>query len=358
MRLLITGGAGFVGAALCRFFKAAAPQASVVAFDNLKRRGSEHNIAEFRRLGIEFVHGDVRVAADLQDLTGNYDLMIEASAEPSVHAGTAGGTSCRYLLDTNLQGTLNALEFARGRTGGMIFLSTSRVYAIPSLRALPLQDMPTRFSLPSGVQGVGLSDKGINEAFPTVGHGFRSLYGTTKLASELFIEEYAQNFAMPVLINRCGVIAGPGQFGKTDQGVFTLWVARHVFGGTLSYTGFGGTGKQVRDLLHPRDLYDLMVKQQQALPKARGEVFAVGGGVPGSVSLREYTDLCANVCGKQLTIKGVDTTAAVDIPYFVMDASRAMDTFNWKPAHSPAAIVKEIHGWLHSERQQLEPLFT
>lgn len=357
MRLLITGGAGFVGASLCRLFKAHDPNVDIVAFDNLKRRGSEQNLAEFKRLGVTFCHGDIRVPTDLDELPGNFDVMIEASAEPSVHAGTRGGTSCRYLLDTNLGGTLNALEFARGRVGGTVFLSTSRVYPIPSLRQLPLQETASRFELPVNVQSTGLSARGINEDFPTVGQGFRSLYGSTKLASELFIEEYAQNFAMPLVINRCGVIAGPGQFGKTDQGVFTLWVARHFFGGTLSYTGFGGTGKQVRDLLHPRDLHSLIVKQMDGLAKRRAEVFAVGGGVEGSVSLQEYTELCAKACGKRIAIGSVDKTADVDIPYFVMDASRAQRAFDWRPSCGPAVIVEDIRTWLENGQDTLRALF-
>ena len=98
-----------------------------------------------------------------------------------------------------------------------------------------------------------------------VGRGFRSLYGSTKRASELFIEEYVENFGFPAIVNRCGVIAGAGQFGKTDQGVFTLWVARHLFGRGLQYTGFGGTGKQVRDVLHPADLFRLVALENDRL---------------------------------------------------------------------------------------------
>src|SRR4051812_4260946 len=122
MRILITGGAGFVGSSLATYFKKNDPSSSVVAFDNLKRRGSELNLAVFKELGIEFVHGDIRVLSDLEDLSGDFDLFIEASAEPSVLAGLNG--SPNYVLQTNLTGTLNCLEFARKRTRQMIFLST------------------------------------------------------------------------------------------------------------------------------------------------------------------------------------------------------------------------------------------
>jgi CDP-paratose 2-epimerase len=130
-----------------------------------------------------------------------------------------------------------------------------------------------------------------------------------------------------------------------------------VFGGALSYTGFGGAGKQVRDLLHPHDLYELVIRQMETLSKARGEVYAVGGGVEGSVSLLEYTRLCEQVTGSTLQIKGVPETAAVDIPYFVMDSSRAQKAFGWKPTVRPAAIVAGIYDWLRSRGDELRPLF-
>lgn len=357
MRVLITGGAGFVGSSLARLFKEAAPATEVVCFDNLKRRGSELNLPTFARLGVKFVHGDIRNRTDFEALTGRFDVFIEASAEPSVHAGT-GGSSPNYLLETNLVGTLNCLEFGRAQTGGMIFLSTSRVYPIPALQKLKLKTVGRRFELDAAQDAPGVSARGIAEDFPVVGRGFRSLYGSTKLASELFVEEYAANFDYPAIVNRCGVLAGPGQFGKTDQGVYTLWVARHLYGGALSYTGFGGDGLQVRDLLHPRDLYALLVKQLGALPKARGAIYCVGGGAAGSVSLAEYTDICRRVTGKTIDIGRKPETAAVDIPYFVADSSRAEREFGWRPEIRPEALALEIKTWLAENRAALAPLFT
>lgn len=356
MRILISGGAGFVGSSLARMFKQANTSYQVVAFDNLKRRGSEFNLPEFKQLGIEFVHGDVRSLSDLDDLTGQFDLFIEASAEPSVHAGIH--SSPRYLLDTNLNGTLNCLDFGRRRTAGMVFLSTSRVYSIPAMSSIILDESPTRFSVGKGNTLPGLSEKGISETFPIINAGFRSLYGSTKLASELFVEEYAANFSYPVVINRCGVIAGRGQFGKTDQGVFTLWVARHLFGGALSYTGFGGTGKQVRDLIHPSDLFSLIQKQIPVLSKHAGQVFAVGGGVEGSASLYEYTQLCKQVTGKEITIGSIPQTASVDIPYFVSDCSKAKLTFDWQPQKSPLQIVQDIYAWLDANHNTMKSFFN
>lgn len=357
MRVLVSGGAGFVGSSLCRALRGEFPRAEIVAFDNLRRRGSELNLADFKRRGIRFVHGDVRNPSDFEDLAGTFDLFVEASAEPSVHAGT-GDQQPGYLLHTNLTGTLHCLEFGRRRTAGMIFLSTSRVYAIGALREIGLTAGATRFEVADAQTHPGVSARGVTEEFPSVGRGCRSLYGSTKLSAELFVEEYAAQFSYPAVIDRCGVIAGPGQFGKVDQGVFTLWVARHVFGGALSYTGFGGTGLQVRDLLHPDDLYDLVRKQWQRLDEVKGRTFQVGGGAPGAVSLKEYTAICEAVTGRQVAIGSRPETADVDVPWYVADASLAERTFAWRPAKRPRHIVEGIHAWLEKNRQELSPLFT
>lgn len=344
--ILITGGAGFVGSTLCREF--AADGERVIAFDNLKRRGSELNIPLLKAAGVEFAHGDVRNPDDLANIDGPIGLIIEASAEPSVHAGTTG--SPRYLLDTNLTGAINCLELARTYACGFIFISSSRVYSIPALRGIKLAESATRFEPTDGRAGIA-------EDFPTIGNGFRSLYGSSKLAAELLVEEYAANCGVPAVVNRCGVIAGPGQFGRTDQGVFTLWVARHRFGGSLRYTGFGGTGKQVRDILHPADLADLMRKQRSQLADLTGQAFCVGGGLSGSVSLLEYSNICAELTGNSLDIAGVAESASVDIPWFVADSARAQARFNWQPTRSPRQIVSEIDAWLVANESQLRPLF-
>lgn len=357
MRILVTGGAGFVGSSLCRSLRAEHPHAEIYAFDNLRRRGSELNLEAFKRQRIRFVHGDVRNPADLDDLPGTFDLFIEASAEPSVHAGT-GDQAPGYLVHTNLTGTLHCLEFGRRRTAGMIFLSTSRVYAISALREIRLRAGATRFEVAEQQALLGVSARGVTEAFPSVGRGSRSLYGSTKLSAELFVEEYAAQYGYPAVIDRCGVIAGPGQFGKVDQGVFTLWVARHVFGGALSYTGFGGTGLQVRDLLHPSDLYALIRKQWLRLAEVKGRTFQVGGGASGAVSLREYTGLCEAVTGRQVAIGSKPETADVDVPWYVSDSRLAETTFDWQPEVRPRQVVEDIHSWLEGHREQLAPLFT
>jgi len=359
MRILITGGAGFVGSSLARRFKESGSNVEVTVFDNLRRRGSELNLADFKKRGIRFVHGDIRNSADLSSCGFDFDVMVEASAEPSVHAGSGGDTS--YLFDTNLVGTKNALEYLRKTSAIMIFLSSSRVYSIETLCSIPLKESQLRFEPNISASNFsslkGLSEKGISEDFDV--SKARSLYGTSKLCSEYFVQEYAKFFNIKSVINRCGVIAGPGQFGKVDQGVFTLWVARHHFLQTLSYTGFGGKGFQVRDLLHPDDLFALLQRQISSIDQVSGERFNVGGGPgEGSVSLLELTGLCQEATGKSVEISQVKESPAVDIPWYVSDFSQAKNVFGWVPKKTARDIVFDIASWIDKNENQVKELFT
>ncbi|HMA17957.1 MAG TPA: NAD-dependent epimerase/dehydratase family protein [Thermoanaerobaculia bacterium] len=351
MRILITGGAGFVGSYLARAFRRSDPATRVVAFDNLRRRGSESNLPIFRGEGIEFVHGDVRNPSDVEDLPGDFDLVVDASAEPSVLAGLSD--SPRYVLETNLHGTINCLELARRRGSAFLLLSTSRVYSIPELKRIRLKETDARFAIADEQDVRGVSSAGIAEGFPV--DGPRSFYGASKLASEMVTREYVAAYGLKAIIDRCGVIAGPGQFGKVDQGVFTLWVMNHFFRRALRYTGFGGEGKQVRDLLHPADLFELVSRQLPEIERHSGEVFNVGGGPEISVSLRELTELCGELLG-EVPIGSDPETSWVDVPLYVSDSARARQAFGWRPSRTVREIVTDIIEWVRSNESALRSL--
>jgi len=352
MRYLVTGGAGFVGSQLSLFLKRDHPGSEVVAFDNLHRKGSELNLPRLKKGGVKFVKGDVRQIDQLIDV-GPVDFLIECSAEPSVHAGY--GESPAYLIDTNLLGAINCLEFLRQTDGVMVFISTSRVYPIQALRDLPTEVAGDRLDIAPAATGPGWSAEGISEDFTL--DGVRSLYGTTKLSAELLIQEYSETYDLPAIINRCGVIAGPWQMGKVDQGFVSLWVARHLFGGRLNYMGFNGEGRQVRDILHPEDLYELLRIQMREPRRFTGATFNVGGGRDVSVSLRELTGLCGQITGQSIDIGRDPETRTADIAYYVSDCRRVRELTGWKPQRGAQQIVEETHLWLQENRSILEPVF-
>ncbi len=323
----------------------------MTALDSLHRRGSELSLPRLRTAGVSFVHGDIRNPEDLWRMPAA-DLLIECSAEPSVYAGYDG--SARYLVNTNLVGTFNCLEWAQRHGSAVIFLSTSRVYSIAALRNLPLQVESQRFALVPRKAGLGWSERGIAEDFCTA--GARSLYGTTKLASELLVEEYTAAFGLKTIVNRCGVITGPWQMGKVDQGFFVLWAARHLYGGRLVYSGFGGNGHQVRDVLHVADLFDLISRQIDLLDRHNGRTFNVGGGLAVSVSLVELTELCAKHAGKRFSIGSNPETRPVDVPYYVTDHSAVTHATGWSPSRSVEMILDEVIEWLGRHRRELEPV--
>lgn len=348
MKILITGGAGFVGSALAIALKTNYPSYEVICLDNLRRKGSELNLPRLAQAGVTFVHGDIRNKEDF-DALPIVDALIEASAEPSVLAGLDGTPD--YLINTNLVGTINCLNFAKKSNANFIFLSTSRIYPIKTIEKLNFVESDTRFALADEQPVRGVSSKGIAEDFPL--DGARSLYGATKLASELMIHEYNEFYGLKTVINRCGVLTGPWQMGKVDQGVMVLWVAKHYFEQQLAYIGYGGSGKQTRDMLHVLDLYRLIDFQLHNMDKVNGEILNVGGGVEVSASLQELTQICQEVTGKTIPINKVTENRAADIRLYVTDNSKVTALTGWTPSISMKQIVTEITAWLTEYESQL-----
>ncbi len=349
MRVLVTGGAGFIGASAAIRLAERHPDWEIAALDNLRRRGSELNLPRLREAGVAFSHGDIRVLDDLLS-AGPADALLECSAEPSALAGFGGSPD--YVVRSNLVGAYNCLELARRHGAYVVFLSTSRVYPVATLRALALEDAETRFELVADQPQPGASSHGIAEEFPL--DGARTLYGATKLAAELLIEEYRDAYGLRAVIDRCGVIAGPWQMGKVDQGVFTYWMLAHHFGRPLSYVGFGGTGKQVRDLLHVDDLLELLDEQLSHPQRWDGVKVNVGGGRERSLSLREATTLCAEITGNAVEITTVPETRPGDVPIYISDSRRLASLTAYRPRRSARDVLTDIHGWIRDHEHALE----
>jgi CDP-paratose 2-epimerase len=346
--VLITGGAGFVGANLAVALAGRHPEWELVAYDNLHRPGSRLNLPRLEAAGVRFVDGDVRDRDALAALDP-IAALVECSAEPSALVGMSGDTS--YPFDTNLVGAYNCLELARRDGAQFVFLSTSRVYPYTTLSELELETAPTRFELAPTQPVAGISPAGVAEGFPL--EGPRTLYGATKLAAELLIAEYAANFGIATVIDRCGVIAGPWQMGKVDQGVFTYWLLAHHFGRPLSYIGYGGSGLQVRDLLHVDDLVDL-VDRQLADPAAwNGFLGNVGGGRDCSLSLLETTEMSRELTGKEVPVTAAGTDRPGDVPLYLSDCSRLFEVTDWRPTRGPREILGDIMDWVAENEAQV-----
>jgi CDP-paratose 2-epimerase len=351
MTILITGGCGFIGSNLAVTLAQSGHR--VVTFDNLARLGSERLRERVLAHGCSSIHGDIRSPEDLERLRNSFDLLIECSAEPSVLVGSQG-SDARFMINNNLNGSVNCFEFARTRRIPVLFMSTSRVYPYNTINQCTFSEEATRFELAAPMTGI--SSNGISTATPLP--GIRSLYGATKLASELLLQEYSAQYDLPSLINRCGVIAGPWQLGKVDQGVFTHWLAAHYFKRPLHYIGFGGQGKQVRDLLHIQDLTELIVRQVETINGFRGEIFNVGGSRVANLSLRETSAICSSLTGHSLEIGSIPETRPADLKWYITDNGTTEATFNWHPKRSPATILSDTFNWLHEHEATFRPLFA
>lgn len=340
MRLLVSGAAGFVGSTLVRALLEHEEGLDIVGLDNLSRPGSEANRAVLADLGVTFVHGDLRQPSDLEALPP-VDWVLDAAALPSVLGGVGDGRSARQVVEHNLVGTLNLLELCRRQGAGLVLLSTSRVYSIPVLAGLAVVEADDAFApdpaqpFPAGISTAGIAEDA--STAPPV-----SLYGSTKLASEQLALEYGAAFGFPVRVDRCGVLAGPGQFGTAEQGIFSWWVHAHRAGRPLSYIGFGGRGLQVRDGLHAADLAPLVARQFAAGDDpAKPAVVNASGGVANAMSLRRLTAWCVDRFGP-VPVTATEEERPYDLPWVVLDAARAEEAWGWRPSTPLTEVLEQI----------------
>lgn len=348
-RILITGGAGFIGSNLAMHLRAQIPGAEIVCMDNLFRKGAELNVPRLEAAGVQFHRGDVSRLEEFPP--GPFDCLVECSAEPSVLAGMDGDTS--RLFHTNVTGAYHCLERARQWDARLVFLSTSRVYPMAVLENHPWQALESRFAWnDDGTPGI--SHRGVAESVSM--QGARSLYGATKLAAEQLIEEYRAAYGLKAVVNRCGVVAGPWQFGRVDQGVVALWVMAHLFGRPLSYIGYGGTGKQVRDVLHVHDLCELVTEQILAFDLWEGWLGNVCGGVENSISLQELTTLCREMTGREVPVTADDRARPNDLRLFIGDCTRLFERTLWRPSRGVSRVVQDTMAWAQAHQEQLRAL--
>jgi CDP-paratose 2-epimerase len=339
MRVLITGVCGFVGSSLAQGLLERREGISILGIDNLMRPGSELNRARLGALGVAMTHGDIRLPSDLESLPA-VDWVIDAAANPSILAGLQTGFSSRQLIEHNLGSVVNVLEYCKAHQAGLLLMSTSRLFSIRALTSLPLRTTGDAFCLDETAElPPGISGHGIGVDFST--DAPISLYGSTKLAAEVLALEYADAFDFPVWINRCGVLAGAGQFGTPDQGVFSYWIHAHARRRPLRFIGFDGTGKQTRDVFHPRDLTRLVDAQINCGSSGGQRIYCAGGGRSNAISLAQLTAWCDQRFSPH-TPTADPNPRRYDIPWVVMDSRDAERDFGWRVEFPLAGILEEI----------------
>ena len=336
MRILITGGCGFVGSNIAIYLKKNLKKVKIASLDNLTRKGSNLNKIRLTNYNIENYNINIENLDKAKSLP-KFNLIIDCCAEPAIEASRKDPDR---VFKTNLVGTFNVLKKCIKDKSNIIFLSSSRVYSIEKLRGL-IKD----FNL---VKPIKIKTK-INENFETSSES--SLNGFTKLSSEKLIQEIFYKSNLKYIINRFGVIAGPWQFGKQDQGFVPLWVAKHLFKKKLSYIGFGGKGHQVRDVIHIDDVCNIIFLQIKKLKSINNNIFNIGGGAKNSISLLGLTNKCKKLTKNNINIKKVLRTSIFDIPYFVTDNSKILKTYKWRPTKNIDQILKDIFIWLSQNRK-------
>ena len=331
MKILITGGCGFVGSNIAIYLKKNLKKIQVYSLDNLSRKGSSLNKKKLNENNIKNYNINIENFKKIKFLP-KFDLIIDCCAEPAIEASKYDADR---VFNTNLLGTFNILKKCLKDKANIIFLSSSRVYSIKKLRDLVRK---TKIIKPLKIEYK------IDENFTT--SSASSLYGFTKLASEKLIKEMFFKTNLKFIINRFGVIAGPWQFGKQDQGFVPLWVARHLLKKKMSYIGFGGKGHQVRDILHIDDACEIILIQIKNIKKINNNIFNIGGDVKNSISLKDLTIKCERLTKNKIKFKSISKTSSFDIPYYVSNNNKVRKFYKWKPSKNIDMILGDIYKWL------------
>tara|TARA_B100000161_G_scaffold260805_1_gene228259 strand:- start:162 stop:1190 length:1029 start_codon:yes stop_codon:yes gene_type:complete len=335
MKILITGGCGFVGSNIAIYLKKKLKKAEIFSLDNLMRSGSVVNENRLKEQKIKNFKINIENYKKIK-LLPKFNLVIDCCAEPAIEISKKNPDR---VFNTNLLGTFNILKKCVKDKANIIFLSSSRVYSI-----LELRNLVSNLNLKKSIK---IKNK-IDEKFST--NAASSLYGFTKLASEKLIMEFFYRRNLKYIINRFGVIAGPWQFGKQDQGFVPLWVAKHFFKTNLSYIGFGGYGNQVRDIIHINDVCKILLIQILRLKKINNEIFNIGGGEKNKISLKNLTNKCQKLTHNKIKISKKSKTSIFDIPYYVTNNSKINRFYKWKPAYNVDKILQDIYLWLKDNK--------
>tara|TARA_B100000686_G_scaffold150809_1_gene158101 strand:- start:11535 stop:12557 length:1023 start_codon:yes stop_codon:yes gene_type:complete len=339
MKILVTGGCGFVGSNIAIYLKEKLPKSKINTVDNLSRKGSALNQLRLKKYNIKNYRYNISDYNKIKKIP-RHDLIIDCCAEAAVEISKI---EVDRVFNTNLTGTFNLLKKCVKDKSRLIFLSSSRVYAINQFKELEKKIKKNNKNF--------YPNKNLSTSGP------KSIYGFTKFSSEELIKEYAYLFKVKYIINRLGVISGPWQFGKQDQGFVSLWIWSHLMKRKLKYIGFGGKGYQVRDVIHIDDVCALIFKQIKLFSKKYNLMLDAGGGKNNAISLKDLTKKCEQITLNSIKFTSYKKTSIYDIPYFVTDNSKVYNLYKWKPMKSIDDIIYDTYFWMKLNVKKLEGYF-
>ena len=161
-------------------------------------------------------------------------------------------------------------------------------------------------------------------------------------------------YKIKYIINRCGVISGPWQFGRQDQGFVSLWVWKHINKKKMNYIGFGGTGSQVRDVVHITDICKLIKLQIKKINSIHNFTINVGGGQQNAISLKKLTKICEKITLNKIKFSSIKNTSKYDIPYYVTDNSKVKKMYKWNPKKKILQIIQDVNNWMILDKKILK----
>ena len=343
-KILITGGAGFVGYNLAVHLKNKGH--TVMVMDNLVRRGSEINMPKLYEQGIGFTHGDIRNKEDFNNHPAlrsiEYDVILETAAQPSACSGYRNPI---FDITNNYLGLLNVLEYARQSKSKVIFWSTNKVYDADYVNLNPLIEKETRWE--EECEG-----EGISEAYQIDG-GNHSIYGLSKVCADLTCQEWSKAFNMDIIVNRFSCLAGQNQWGMSEQGWISWFCIAAILG--LPVTLYGWKGKQVRDILFVPDLCKLIDIEIES--KETG-VFNIGGSKFCNASLLECIVLIEKLTGKRIRWDYEDKARTADHCFYITNIQKARSLLKWEPIIGLKQGVQEIIDWVIINEKLLRRMYA
>jgi len=343
-KILITGGAGFIGSNLVDFYLKKG--AEVIVFDNFSRSGVEYNLGELKKSGdFSFVKGDVRNFDDLKSVFKNHPKITTIFHEAAQVAVTTSVNNPKEDFEINVLGTLNTLEAFRNFSPDAVFIyaSTNKVYG--GLDDLKIIEKESRYEFEDRDYKNGIPEKRCLD--------FHSPYGCSKGAADQYVRDYSRIYNLKTVVFRQSCIYGPRQFGIEDQGWVAWFIARILFNKEITLYG---TGKQVRDILFIDDLisaYDLTVKNIEI---AKGKIYNIGGGANNSISLLELIHYLEELISIKIKYNFADWRHG-DQKIFISDNSLASENLNWVPQINWKDGVKKLYFWLKNNQALLEKTY-